>query len=176
MHVAGGPPRSERSSVLKEAKEHIIHSTTSATTTHALPSDMSVSSEAPPRKRKITPTTKPISLLPTSAAQTYTHIHPVVLLTVYYIRFPALVADPISTLTTSVIPLCILQLSYVIACLPPAAGSTGSRPTTPTKTAKSKPGPRRKTPTAGSKGASSELVPWGKMVVCLSPDILRTRI
>jgi len=65
----------------------------------------------------------PIELLPTDLARIFTHIHPALLLSAYYIRFPALVADPTSTLLSSSLPLAVIQTIYAIICLP-AIGST----------------------------------------------------
>ena len=73
---------------------------------------------SPPAK-----TSLPIDLLPTDLARIYTHIHPILLLSTYYLRFPSLVADPVSSLLTSLLPLAIIQISYAAICLP-AAGST----------------------------------------------------
>ena len=78
---------------------------------------MSATTEA--MSRTITPTSQPISLLPSSAARTYSHVHPVLLSTYYYLRFSSLVADPVPTLTTDLLPICLLQLSYAVICLPP---------------------------------------------------------
>ena len=71
-------------------------------------------------------TSLPIDLLPTDLARIYTHIHPILLVSTYYLRFPSLVADPVSSLLTSLIPLAIIQISYAAICLP-AAGSTTTK-------------------------------------------------
>jgi phosphatidylinositol glycan class F len=61
-----------------------------------------------------------IDIVSAAAAQTYAHIHPALLLSIYALRFRALVADPISTLLTSLPLLAALQMSYVVVCLPAA--------------------------------------------------------
>lgn len=66
----------------------------------------------------------PVDNLPTEAARLYTHIHPFLLLGIYYLRFNSLTADPVSTLLTSLVPLGILQISYAVVCLPAAKGSS----------------------------------------------------
>jgi GPI ethanolamine phosphate transferase 2/3 subunit F len=103
------------------------------------------SMEAQPRK--IQSTSSPIEVLHNDTARLYAHLHPALLLVVFFARFNALVVDPVSTLLTSLIPLSVLQLCYVVICLP-MAGSTGSQ--APPKGAK--PGQRRKAaPGLGSK-------------------------
>ncbi|CAF9903102.1 MAG: Glycosylphosphatidylinositol (GPI) anchor assembly protein [Heterodermia speciosa] len=78
-----------------------------------------------PKTRKLIPISQPIPILPTSLAQTYTHIHPILLLSLFYLRFPSLVSSPVPTLLSSLIPLSILQLSYAILCLPPSSTRHG---------------------------------------------------
>ena len=82
----------------------------------------------------IVPISQPIQLQSTPAGRTFTHLHPVLLLAYYYLRFPSLVADPISTLFADLIPLSLFQLAYAIICLPPTK-SISADPLT----AKSKP-------------------------------------
>jgi phosphatidylinositol glycan class F len=59
---------------------------------------------------------------PTSLAKIVAQAHPALLLAAYYIRFPSLVADPVSTLLKSILPLAVIQTTYVLASLP-AVGS-----------------------------------------------------
>jgi len=91
-------------------------------------------SEAAPRK--LVPVSQTISVLPTNTARLYTHIHPILILSLYYLWFSSLVADPVSTLKKAVAPLAHLQITYCVVCLPPFAGSTTQRteaPKTPKK-------------------------------------------
>ena len=96
-----------------------------------------------PLLRKLVPTSQPISLLPTPEANVYTHVHPILLLTLYYFRFPSLVASPVSTLLSSLIPLSILQITYTVLCLPPTPSGSRSA-SAPAKKTKSKRGPSTK--------------------------------
>lgn len=68
----------------------------------------------------------PIQLLSTDLARFVTHAHLATILSVYYIRFPALVADPTSTLLQSLLPLSIIQITYTVCCLPATGMSTKS--------------------------------------------------
>lgn len=92
-----------------------------------------------PPPRKLVPTSQPISLLITTEANVYTHVHPFLILILYYIRFPSLVASPVPTLLSSLIPLSILQITYTVLCLPPTANGSRSA-STPSKKVKSKRG------------------------------------
>lgn len=89
-----------------------------------------------PPSRKLIPTSQPISTLPTDLARLYTTIHPLLLLTLYYFAFPFLVSDPVRILLNSLLPLSVLQLGYVVTCLP-NSGSTPSVPPAPSKASKS---------------------------------------
>ncbi|KAF2806285.1 glycosylphosphatidylinositol anchor biosynthesis protein 11 [Mytilinidion resinicola] len=77
------------------------------------------------------PAATPIDILPTDAARLYTHIHPALLLSLYALRFNAIVADPVPALLQTLIPLSALQIAYVTVCLPPTAGSGSSTPAVP---------------------------------------------
>jgi len=103
------------------------------------------------KSRKLHSTSVPIDVLPTEAARLYTHIHPFLVLGVYYIRFNALVADPVSTLLTSLLPLSFLQISYVVTCLPAAKGSVKQ----PIPATSLKKGQRRKTAAAKAENGLS---------------------
>ena len=83
-------------------------------------------------RRTIEPTSEPINLLSTSAARTYTHVHPVLLSAYFYIQFPTLVTSPVSTLLWDLLPLSFLQITYAITCLPPTK-SIGSNSSVPAK-------------------------------------------
>jgi phosphatidylinositol glycan class F len=60
----------------------------------------------------------PIDLLPTDFARIFSQVQPALLLSAYYIRFPALVADPVPTLLNSLLPLATVQMAYAVTCLP----------------------------------------------------------
>jgi GPI biosynthesis protein family Pig-F len=80
----------------------------------------SSSASGPPRK----PSVPPIDFLSSTAARTYAHIHPALLLSLYVMRFPGLVADPVSNLLLGLPFLAALQGTYVVTCLPPAGSSS----------------------------------------------------
>ncbi|KAJ4295032.1 Glycosylphosphatidylinositol (GPI) anchor assembly protein [Kalmusia sp. IMI 367209] len=77
-----------------------------------------ISSQTKPR-----PPASPIDTLNNDAAHLYTHLHPILVLSLYAYQFRSIVADPIPGLTTTLIPLSILQIAYVAICLPPTGGS-----------------------------------------------------
>lgn len=72
------------------------------------------------------PPASPIDPLPTDLARLYTHIHPLLLLSLFAWRFDALVADPASVLLSSLLPVAVLQVAYVALCLPPTNGSSSA--------------------------------------------------
>ncbi|KAI9764175.1 MAG: Glycosylphosphatidylinositol (GPI) anchor assembly protein [Geoglossum simile] len=80
-------------------------------------------------ERKAHSSSSPVSTLDNNLARFFTHIHPVLLLCFYYLRFDALVADPVPALLVSSVPIATIQLAYLATCLPPASGSrVGSPP------------------------------------------------
>ncbi|KAI9842926.1 MAG: Glycosylphosphatidylinositol (GPI) anchor assembly protein [Sclerophora amabilis] len=66
-----------------------------------------------------------IDVLKSDSARVFTHVHAILVLSLFYIRFGALVAEPVPSLLSSLLPLLIIQLSYVITCLP-VAGAAGA--------------------------------------------------
>jgi phosphatidylinositol glycan class F len=65
------------------------------------------------------PRTPPVNILPSPTAQIYSFVHPALLLTLCAFRFDALTANPARELLNSLPWLLLLQLSYVMICLPP---------------------------------------------------------
>ncbi|RYO36498.1 hypothetical protein AA0111_g2814 [Alternaria arborescens] len=90
----------------------------------------------------------PIEPLKNDLARTYTHIHPLLVLSVYGLKFNALVADPVSTLFSTLPYLAVLQIAFVAVCLPP----TGGAPKKPTEK-------KAKAPGKPEQGGNSKLVP-----------------
>lgn len=93
-------------------------------------SSPSTSSKAPPSQQSSTTTTTPqnenahvINILSTPVAQTYSHVHPTILLALYSLRFSSVVADPVSTLWGDLPLYTALQIAYVVTCLPQAGSS-----------------------------------------------------
>jgi phosphatidylinositol glycan class F len=78
----------------------------------------------------------PIEPLKNDVARLYTHVHPVVVLSMYAYKFKDIVADPVPALLGLLAPLAVLQIAYVAVCLPP----TGETP----KVKKSKPGEKKR--------------------------------
>ncbi|KAI8633971.1 GPI biosynthesis protein family Pig-F-domain-containing protein [Xylariaceae sp. FL1651] len=72
--------------------------------------------------------TQALRTIPSLEAQALRHAHPTILLAFFVIRFRALVADPVSTMWTSLPVVLALQAAYTIACLP-AVGSQGAKAT-----------------------------------------------
>lgn len=85
-----------------------------------------------------TPPVRPIALqpivpIPSAVTLLVNHVHPLLLLSNLYINYPALIADPVNTLYTSLLPLAASQLSYLALCLPPTQRApTNTSPTTGT--------------------------------------------
>ena len=99
---------------------------------------------------------QPMELLPTDLARIFTNVQPALLLSAYYLRFPALVADPITTLLQSLPILAVLQIAYATCCLPPTGSGTSSKPVK-----KAKPG--KKIDTSPSKAIVSSPRPLKRM-------------
>lgn len=128
---------------------------------------MTETTEAKPRK--LIPFSQPISVLPTDIARFYTHLHPIIILAVYYFCFPYLVANPVSVLSKALAPLAHLQITYCVVCLPQSSGSS-----TPASTSLKSPAPRKRVQfaqSAKSKPASvgSRITPAIiSLLLCLS--------
>lgn len=94
--------------------------------------------QEPAKIKEIDTPTQAVGTIPTPEAQTLRHAHPAILLALFALRFRALVADPVSTMQTSLPVVVALQAAYTIVCLP-AAGSQGAK-----APRKLRPGERRK--------------------------------
>ncbi|KAK7908189.1 glycosylphosphatidylinositol anchor biosynthesis protein [Apiospora marii] len=77
--------------------------------------------------------------LPSPLAQAIRHVHPVLLLSLFYLRFGALVRDPVPTLLHSLLAVAALQIAYAVICLPAAGSSAAVQPAK-----KLRPGEKRK--------------------------------
>lgn len=73
-----------------------------------------------PSQANVGVTYKPVDLLHSQYATTFSHLHPVLLLSVVILSFSALVADPVSTMLALAPTLAALQFAYCVLCLPPA--------------------------------------------------------
>lgn len=88
------------------------------------PPGSTTSSKAPPSQNTAAYSgPHAVDILPTPAAQTYSHIHPTLILALYSLRFSALVADPVATLLSDLPIHTVLQVAYVVTCLPQAGSS-----------------------------------------------------
>jgi phosphatidylinositol glycan class F len=78
-------------------------------------------------------------------------MHPILVLSLYAFKFPALVADPVSTLLSTLAPLAVLQIAFVAVCLPPTGGTPTMR--------KQKPGEKKgRAPGKLEQGLNSKIV------------------
>ncbi len=68
----------------------------------------------------------PVEPLNTDIARLYTHIHPLVVLSLYAYKFNDLVADPARVLLGTLLPVAVLQIAYVAVCLPPTSGTSSA--------------------------------------------------
>ncbi|KAJ4362440.1 Glycosylphosphatidylinositol (GPI) anchor assembly protein [Neocucurbitaria cava] len=94
----------------------------------------------------------PIEPLHNDTARLYTHVHPILVLSLYAYKFTSLVADPVPTLLSTLAPLAVLQIAYVAACLPPTGGTPAIK--------KQKPGEKRgRVPGKLESGLNAKLVP-----------------
>ncbi|KAF1991305.1 PIG-F-domain-containing protein [Aulographum hederae CBS 113979] len=74
---------------------------------------------------EIKPHTSPISTLNSDLARWYSHLHHPLLLSLFYLSFEELVKDPTTALLSGLVPLGVLQVGYVVLCLPPVMGEGG---------------------------------------------------
>ena len=100
------------------------------------PVTMSTTAQSPTAAAAAVKPSLPIELLPTNLARIFTTAHPAILLSIFYARFPSLVADPVHILLSSLLPLAVLQISYAVICLPCAGTSKITK--------KPKPGEKKK--------------------------------
>lgn len=111
------------------------------------------------------PSAPPTNILHSKLAQAYSYAHPVLLLTLCAARFKSLVANPVQELLTDLPWLALLQLFYVILCLPPAASppadSSSASDAKAVRSRSGKPGYRRK-----NSGKNVWAAVWAKLMVC----------
>ncbi|MCJ1390579.1 Glycosylphosphatidylinositol (GPI) anchor assembly protein [Xylographa bjoerkii] len=119
--------------------------------------------------RTIVPVSQPIGILPSLAARTFSHVHPVLLSAYYYLRFASLVANPVSTLITDLLPVCLLQLIYAVICLPPTKNIST---TTPSPKHNSIPRPKTPKVSGFKRSQLASQKPWQDMPSKLSTGLL----
>lgn len=74
------------------------------------------------------PSAPPVNILPTQLARTYSFVHPAALLAILAARFEALVANPVAEMLNTLPFLALMQVTYVMVCLPPAGSVLASKP------------------------------------------------
>lgn len=115
------------------------------------------------------PSPPPVNILPSQVAQIYSFAHPALLIGLYAFRFQALVADPVQELLADLPWLALLQVTYVLLCLPPAGAAPIAESSTSDGKASSrsssgrsgKPGFRKK----HSSGKNVWTVVWSRLMV-----------
>ncbi|KAI0024239.1 glycosylphosphatidylinositol anchor biosynthesis protein [Xylariomycetidae sp. FL0641] len=105
--------------------------------TMALPAGKASAAQGAKTKDVEAPT-QPVHTLASSQAQAIRHIHPALLGSFFLVRFNALVADPVATLSSSLPVVLAIQAAYTIACLPPVGAHTAK------STKKPRPGEKKK--------------------------------
>ncbi|KAI1443435.1 GPI biosynthesis protein family Pig-F-domain-containing protein [Annulohypoxylon stygium] len=105
--------------------------------TMSQPIGKSKTGEASKSKDGETPT-QAVRTIASPLAQIVKHVYPVLLLSLFVLRFDALVADPVTAMSSSLPVVVAMQIGYVVTCLPPA----GSQTTKPAK--KLRPGEKKK--------------------------------
>lgn len=125
--------------------------------TMSQPIGKSKTGEASKSKDGETPT-QAVRTIASPLAQIVKHVYPVLLLSLFVLRFDALVADPVTAMSSSLPVVVAMQIGYVVTCLPPA----GSQTTKPAK--KLRPGEKKK---PGSDSAGPNIA-----VVCFYPLFL----
>ncbi|RPB19539.1 hypothetical protein L211DRAFT_842619 [Terfezia boudieri ATCC MYA-4762] len=87
-----------------------------------------------------------------------THLHPLALLTSYFLQFPSLMASPPSTLFSSVFPLTAIQVAYAVLCLDNVALPHGHSTSTTEKKSKSGSFRLKKADSASSGGIAGHIL------------------
>ena len=110
--------------------------------------ELTMSSAANAKQTPVAAPLKPVDILQTQIAQSYAHLHPILLLSGLLLSFRSLVHDPVNTLLGLAPTVTILQAVYCVLCLP-----------IPGQAAKS--GQKKK-----ASKQSQDI--WSKIVVCTS--------
>ncbi|KFX92263.1 hypothetical protein V490_05493 [Pseudogymnoascus sp. VKM F-3557] len=97
------------------------------------------SPSAAPTTSTSPPPTTAIYKVNTTLSSTYTHVHTPLLYSTVFFSLPALIANPLSTLTYGAGALALVQSAYCAICLQPALGGTATKKKK--KKAKAKAGP-----------------------------------
>ncbi|KFY45765.1 hypothetical protein V494_00779, partial [Pseudogymnoascus sp. VKM F-4513 (FW-928)] len=111
----------------------------------AAPATPAPTSSSPPPTTAIYKLNNPLSSV-------YTHVHTPLLLSTVFFSLPALVADPLTSLTYGAGALALIQSAYCAICLQPALGGTATR--------KKKKKPKAKTGPPGIQAKKDEENEW----------------
>lgn len=112
-----------------------------------MPSSDSVAISPPAQKAKVgeiskdkdkDAQTQPVQIIASLQAQVVRHLQPALLLSLFLARFGALVADPVSAMSSSLPVVAAIQVTYAVVCLP----AVGSHVAKPVK--KARPGEKKK--------------------------------
>ncbi|KAJ5791144.1 uncharacterized protein N7518_008155 [Penicillium psychrosexuale] len=123
-----------------------------------MPQDTSIALGAPsstPQMPVEKPSAPPVNILPSLIARIYSIAHPALLLALGATRFEALVANPTKELLSTLPWLTLIQIFYMIVCLPPA-GSTS------TETSASAPTDVKSSPRSSGPGGATRHGKHGK--------------
>lgn len=69
---------------------------------------------------------QPVELLSSDAARVYKHIHPALVLGIFYAVFSHTVSDPVTSLTYLLVPLATLQIAFCCICVPASSSDIKS--------------------------------------------------
>ncbi|KAI0009870.1 GPI biosynthesis protein family Pig-F-domain-containing protein [Xylariaceae sp. FL0662B] len=105
--------------------------------------------------------TQAIQIIASPQAQAFKHVHPVLIISFFLVRFNALVADPVTTMSNSLPVVLALQAAYTIVCLPAA----GAQATKPAK--KPRPGEKKKPGLDGAAGPNIAVTTLVALVLTL---------
>ena len=78
------------------------------------------------QSRELQPTTTPVKTISTPAAHLLSHALPLVVAGYFYLRFGALVANPVQTLLLDLFPIALLQCVQAVVCLPLSKGNAAA--------------------------------------------------
>lgn len=96
-----------------------------------------------PKARESDMVLSPVQLKSTSAAQAGRHLQPAALAGLFLVQFNGLVDDPVRTLANTLPLVAVVQIGYVLVCLPVAGSQAGKL------SKKAKPGDKKKQESGG---------------------------
>lgn len=121
----------------------------------APPPHTTATTAATPQQDPPPPKSQVIPIIPTEFARIYNLTHPFVVLSLYYFSFPSIVANPVLALQYLLVPLSVLQLVYVVTCLPATTTTTTSSSGSGSSSSHFSPFSTNLPPTASKKPSSS---------------------